>query len=115
VKLTVTLADLLRAYARVRTRDAFRPYVLDRDAVLTMEQALESLRARIGFAGDWRELASFLPEDWRADPRRRRSATAATFAAALELVRQGQAEIAQAEPFAPLRLRRRPAPQGGAA
>lgn len=114
LRLTATLLDLLRAYARVRTRDAFRPYVLDREAVLTMEEALEALRARLGLAGDWRELASFLPEDWRVEPARRRSATAATFAAALELVRQGAAEIAQSEPFGPLRLRRRPPGPGGA-
>ncbi len=115
LQLTASLIDLLRAYARVRTRDSFRPYVLDRDAVLTMEQALEALRARIGFAADWRDLGSFLPEDWRGEPARRRSATAATFAAALELVRLGEAEIAQAGPFAPLRLRRRPPRPAGAA
>lgn len=109
---TAGLADLLRAYARLRTRDAFRPFVLDREEVMTMEQALEGLRARLGLGADWRTLEAFLPEAWRAAPARRRSATAATFAAALELVRQGEVEIAQEAPFAPIRLRRRGAPRG---
>lgn len=108
--LAASLVDLLRAYARVRTHDAFRPLVLDREPVLTPEEALERLAARLRFAADWRELASLLPEEWRDTPARRRSATAATFAAALELVRQGRAELAQEAPFAALRLRR---PSGG--
>lgn len=102
------LGDLLRAYVRVRSRDAFRPLVLEREPVLTPEEALERLVRRLGLAAGWRELASLLPEEWRDTPARRRSATAATFAAALELVRQGRAELAQAAPFAALHLRRRP-------
>ncbi|PKP75071.1 MAG: segregation/condensation protein A [Alphaproteobacteria bacterium HGW-Alphaproteobacteria-6] len=104
---TATLLDLMQAYARIRTRDDFRPYAMDRDHVFTMEQALERMRAMIGFAGDWTDLASYLPEGWDGDPRRRRSATAATFAASLELVRQGQIELRQAESFSPIAIRRK--------
>ena len=39
---------------------------------------------------------------------RRRSATAATFAAALELARQGRIELHQKGTFAPIAIRRRP-------
>ncbi|WP_347268083.1 ScpA family protein [Paracoccus sp. (in: a-proteobacteria)] len=102
------LIDLMRAYARLRTRDEFRPFAFDRRDVLTMEQALERLRRMIGFAGDWTALADFLPEGWADDPARRRSATAATFAATLELARQGAVEISQSGSFAPITIRRRP-------
>ena len=34
----------------------FRPFVMDRDAVFTMEQALERMRGLIGFAGDWTDI-----------------------------------------------------------
>ncbi|WP_082724718.1 segregation and condensation protein A [Paracoccus aminovorans] len=102
------LIDLMRAYARLRTRDEFRPYAFDRRDVFTMEQALDRVRGLIGFAGDWTQLAAFLPEGWEADPQRRRSATAATFAATLELARQGRLEISQSASFAPITIRRRP-------
>ncbi|MDS9468560.1 ScpA family protein [Paracoccus sp. MBLB3053] len=101
------LIDLMRAYARLRTRDEFRPYAFDRKDVFTMEQALERVRGMIGYAGDWTELMSFLPDGWGEDPGRRRSATAATFAATLELARQGQLELRQADTFAPITIRRR--------
>lgn len=101
------LIDLMRAYARLRTRDEFRPYAFDRKDVFTMEQALERVRGLIGYVGDWTALAEFLPEGWSDDPQRRRSATAATFAATLELARQGRLELSQAGTFAPISIRRR--------
>lgn len=107
-KFTASLLDLMQAYARLRTRDEFRPFVMDRHAILTMEQALERMRPLIGFAGDWTDLASYFPMGWDKDPARRRSATAATFAASLELVKAGLVELHQAESFAPIRLRKRP-------
>jgi segregation and condensation protein A len=116
VRWTATLLDLMQAYARIRTKDEFRPFAFDRTGILTMEQALERLRGMIGFAGDWADLMSFLPDGWGTDPARRRSAAAATFAASLELVKAGQIELRQEGAFAPLRLRRRPppAPKGAA-
>ncbi|MBA3911318.1 MAG: segregation/condensation protein A [Rhodobacter sp.] len=107
VTYTATLLDLMRAYARIRTRDDFRPFVMDREQVFTMEQALDRLRGLIGYAGDWAELTSFLPEGWNGTPMARRSATAAHFAAVLELVKSGQITLRQGDTFAPIQLRRR--------
>lgn len=107
VTYTATLLDLMQGYARIRTRDDFRPFVMDRDAVYTMEEALGRLRGLIGFAGQWTDISSYLPEGWQNDPVKRRSATAATFAASLELVKEGKAEVRQSGLFAPIELRRK--------
>lgn len=107
VTYTATLLDLMQGYARIRTRDDFRPFVMDREKVFTMEQALERMRGLIGYAGDWGDLMSFLPEGWESDPVKRRSATAATFAASLELVKEGHLEMRQSESFAPIQLRKK--------
>ncbi len=103
---TASLLELMQAYARLRTRDDFRPYAFDRPDVLPLEAALERLRMRLVDSGDWLELAQFLPPGWRAPGKRRRSAVASTFAASLELAKQGQVDLTQAESFGPLRLRR---------
>ena len=108
VTYTATLLDLMQGYARIRTKDEFRPFVMDREAILTMEQALERMRGLIGYAGDWTDLTSYLPEGWEMDPKKRRSATAASFAASLELVKAGAIEIRQGETFAPIEIRRKP-------
>ena len=101
------LIDLMRAYARLKTSDDFRPDAFDRQDVFTMEQALDRLRGVIGYVGDWTDLSDFLPDGWGAQGARRRSATASTFAASLELARQGRIEIRQTDPFTPIRFRRK--------
>ena len=107
VTYTATLLDLMQGYARIRTKDEFRPFVMDRDAIFTMEQALERMRGLIGFAGTWTDIVSYLPDDFTSDPARRRSATASTFAASLELAKQGQVDLRQSDTFAPIELRRK--------
>jgi segregation and condensation protein A len=107
VTYTATLMDLMQAYARIRTKDEFRPYVMDRDAVMTLEQALERMRGLIGYAGDWTDIMSYIPEGWEIDPGRRRSATAANFAATLQLAKEGQLEIRQGDAFAPIQIRKK--------
>jgi segregation and condensation protein A len=105
VKWTATLLDLMRAYAQIRTKDEFRPFVLDRENIYTMEQALDRLRGLIGYVGDWATLVSFLPEGWDGTPMARRSSLAAHFAAVLELAKRGQVVLRQGETFAPIELR----------
>ena len=108
---TANLVDLMQGYARIRTKDEFRPFVLDRGAIMSMEQALERMRGLIGYAGDWTDLVSYLPDGWESDPAKRRSATAASFAASLELAKEGKLEIRQSDTFAPIHIRaRKPAP-----
>jgi segregation and condensation protein A len=105
---TATLLDLVQAYARIRTRDEFRPFAFDRTDVYPLETALERLRGIIGTTRDWADLAGFLPPGWRMAGNRRRSALASTFAASLELAKQGQLELRQSGTFGPLRVRARP-------
>jgi segregation and condensation protein A len=107
VTYTATLLDLMQGYARIRTRDDFRPFVMDRESVFTMEEALGRMRGLIGFAGDWTDILSYLPEGWETDPAKRRSATASTFAASLELAKEGRIEIRQSEMYSPIQIRKK--------
>jgi segregation and condensation protein A len=70
---------------------------------MTLEEAIERVGKMIGMALDWTFLESFLPQS--SDPQFRRSALASSFLAALELARRGRLEIAQDEPFSPIRLK----------
>lgn len=107
VSYTATLLDLMRAYAQIRTKDEFRPFVLDREHVYTMEQALDRMRGLIGYVGNWTTLVSFLPEGWDGTPMARRSSLAAHFAAVLEMAKRGQVVLRQGETFATIELRRK--------
>ena len=107
VNYSANLLDLMQGYARIRTKDDFRPFVMDRESVLTMEQALERLRGMIGFMGDWTDIASYLPDGWSENSKKLRSATASTFAASLELAKEGKIEIWQHSTFSPIQIRKR--------
>ncbi len=106
VTYTATILDLMQAYAYIKTKDNFEPlHMRERDRLFTMEQALGRMRTLIGHAIEWGDLNQFLPDGWRDDPKFRRSATASTFAAALELVKEGKLEIRQEETFSPIQLK----------
>lgn len=107
VTYSATLLDLMQGYARIRTKDEFRPYAMDRDSIFTLEQALDRMRGMIGFTGEWTDILSYLPDGFGTDPARRRSATASTFAASLELAKEGRIELRQAQAFDPIQLRRK--------
>lgn len=107
VYYTANLLDLMQGYARIRTKDDFRPFVMDRESVFTMEQALERMRGLIGYAGHWTDISSYLPDGWSSDPKKHRSATASTFAASLELAKEGKIEIRQDDVFTPIKIRKR--------
>ena len=108
IKYKATVLDLMQAYARLKTKDNFAPlHFEERNHILTMEQALDRMKSIIDHAIDWADLSQFLPEGWSENPKRRRSATAATFAASLEMVKAGVIEIRQADTFAAIQLRKR--------
>jgi segregation and condensation protein A len=71
---------------------------------MTLDEAIERVARMIGMALDWTFLESFLPAT--DDPLLRRSALASSFLAALELARRGRLDIAQDEPFSPIKLKR---------
>ncbi|WP_295638581.1 ScpA family protein [Novosphingobium sp.] len=100
--------DLVAAYGQVKARSQPVVHMVRERPVMTLESALARVSALLGVALDWLDLRAFLParsEAGFADPQLRRSALASSFVAALELAKQGKAEMRQAEPFAPLMLR----------
>ena len=99
-----TLYDLLSAYAQQKSRDAYRPLHIERPKCFAMEDAMRTLRGVVGVMPDWTRLEAFLPADWRGE-RQSRSGIASTFAASLELAREGVLSIKQSEPFGPIYLR----------
>ncbi len=100
----VALFDLLRAYGAFRDREIIKALRIDPSQLHSTEKALGWLRQMIGDVPEWTTLETFLPSGL-ANGIVRRSAMAATFAASLELVKAGEANLKQSEHFAPLYLR----------
>jgi segregation and condensation protein A len=101
----ITLNDLLAAYAEQRRRREV-PGTLRIGPIelMTLDAAVRRLSRMLGMAVEWTTLARFLPADL-SDPLLARSALASTFAATLELCREGRLRLRQAAPFAPIFVR----------
>ena len=95
--------DMFAAYGVVRARTQPAMHVVHARSVMTLDEAIERVSKMIGMALDWTFLESFLPST--QDPQFRRSCLASSFLAVLELARRGRVELAQDEPFAPIRLK----------
>jgi segregation and condensation protein A len=103
---SATLYDLLTAYAGQRQRQAISNVRIAKRGVWSLKEARTILARLIGTSAEWTALDSFLLE-YLASPAEKRTAMASSFAATLELVREGSMEMRQDEVFAPLYLRGR--------
>jgi segregation and condensation protein A len=107
-KFTATLYDLLSAYATQRQSRVLTTVHLAKRTVWSLAEARASLERLVGIAEEWSCLDEYLM-NYVADPSQKATVFASTFAAALELVREGGMEINQKQAFAPIYFRRRPA------
>ena len=96
-----TLYDLLRAYGEIRGRARVSVLQMPASDFFSVEQAMNRLRDLLGETPGWRSLAAFLPADLRGGLVWR-SAIAATFAASLELCREGKLRVRQDQSFGPI-------------
>jgi segregation and condensation protein A len=101
-----SLYELLRCYGAIRSRDTDTMLHIQPQELFSVEQAVERLRQLLGGMPDWQDLSAFLPDDLKGSLIVK-SALASTFAATLELVRQGQAELRQDAAFDPIYIRAR--------
>ena len=105
---SATLYDLLSAYAGQRQKQARSFVRLPKRTVWSLGEAREAIERLIGLATDWCALDEYLIA-YIVEPSHAATVRASSFAAALELVREGQLEVNQQKAFAPLYVRKRPA------
>lgn len=103
---SASLYDLLSAYAGQRQRQAITNVQIAKRGVWSLKQARDILARMVGELKDWTALDHFLIR-YMTSPEERATAIASSFAASLEMVRDGSVEIRQHEPFAPIYLRER--------
>ncbi|MGN6772789.1 MAG: segregation and condensation protein A [Rhizobiaceae bacterium] len=110
-EFSASLYDLLTAYAAQRQRQAITNVQIAKRGVWSLKDARGILMRLVGQMRDWTALDSFLL-DYLATPEERVTAIASSFAASLELVREGHLEMRQEQAFAALYMRSKPNPPG---
>ena len=100
-----TLYDLLTAYATQRQQRVLATVHLTKRTVWSLTEARASLERLVGMADDWSQLDQYLMT-YVIDPSQKATVFASSFAAALELVREGVVDLHQKEAFAPIFFRK---------
>jgi len=113
-EFSATLYDLLSAYAQQRSHSALSRVRFKKRTVWSLAEARDALERLIGQSTDWSRIDEFLIK-YVVDPALAATVFASSFATALELVREGIAEIHQKESFAPIYMRKRVGMNGGVA
>ena len=105
---SATLYDLLSAYAAQRRKHALARVRFAPRVVWSLGEARAALERLVGGGQDWRRIDEFLIA-YVVDPSMRTTALASSFAATLEMVREGALEVSQTAAFAPIYVRKRAA------
>ena len=104
----VTFYDLLRAYGDFRLRGDHQSLEIVETGLVSVEEALQRLRGLVGHVPEWRTLFSFLPSvGGEDDDLQHRSLVAATFAAGLQMAKDGEIHLRQDRNFGPIYLKSR--------
>lgn len=103
---SATLYDLLTAYSTQRSRSVLSRVSFKKRTVWSLAEARAALDRLIGQTSDWSRLDAFLIS-FVVEPAMAATVMASSFASALELVREGIAELHQKESFSPLYMRKR--------
>jgi segregation and condensation protein A len=103
---SATLYDLLSAYASQRQRSVLSRVRFPKRMVWSLAEARTALERLIGQSTDWSRIDQYLIS-YVVEPSLAATVFASSFASALELVREGIAEIHQKESFAPIYMRKR--------
>lgn len=103
-EFSASLYDLLTSYATQRQRQSVSFVRVAKRKVWSLQEARETLQKLIGVSKDWARLDHFLL-DYLSEPETRTTVLASSFTASLELVREGQVALRQAEPFAPIYMK----------
>jgi segregation and condensation protein A len=109
---SATLYDLLSAYASRRQIQSRSVVRVPKRTVWSLAEAREALERLVGQNMDWSPLDQYLVA-YLSDPATITTVLASSFAAALEMIREGQLEAHQQGAFAPLYLRKKRNADGG--
>ncbi|MEP4767020.1 MAG: ScpA family protein [Roseibium sp.] len=96
--------DLLSAYATQRQRQSVTSVRVLKRTVWSLQEARELLTRLVGRVSEWAPLNAYL-RDYLYDNKDWATVVASSFSASLEMVKEGQVEIRQGEPFSPVYIR----------
>ena len=96
---SVTLYELLKAYATINMQRSFQSINIPKLPVYTTSEGVKHLKSQINNLNIWKNLFELLPGDLIKDKSKKISFLTSLFAASLELCKEGVISINQSKAF----------------
>ncbi len=95
----VSLYELLKTYAIINSQKSFQRVNIPKLPVLTTEQGINNLKNQIDNLNEWKNILDLIPESYKQSSQKKRTGISGTFAACLELTREGIINMMQKKTF----------------
>ena len=95
----VSLYELLKTYAIINSQKTFQRVNIPKLPVLTTEQGINNLKNQIDNLNEWKNILDLIPESYKQSSQKKRTGISGTFAACLELTREGIINMMQKKTF----------------
>lgn len=98
-KYNVSLYELIKSYADFKRKQNFSTISIGKLPVYTMEEAIKMITEMFDQIKEWCEIKTIIPKNFLKTKKLKKSGLSGTFAATLELVREGKLMIKQEKIF----------------
>ena len=102
----VTLYELLKSYAVIKTQKAFKSINIPKLPVLTTEEGIKQIKENFKELSNWKDIKDLIPKNFFMNKNMRKSGYAGILAASLELTKQGSVNLMQKNIFETLLIRK---------
>ena len=102
----ITLYELLKSYATLKTKREFQTVDIPKLPVLTAEEGVKQIKKNLNKIEDWKEMKDLIPEHFIKDKNLKNTGLSGIFAASLELAKQGVIRIMQKRMFEKLLIKK---------
>tara|TARA_B100000945_G_C20426562_1_gene620853 strand:+ start:4492 stop:5259 length:768 start_codon:yes stop_codon:yes gene_type:complete len=101
----VTLYELLKTYAELKTQSSFQKIDIPRLPVMTTQEGIKQIKEKMDLISDWKKIQDLIPKTFITGKKFKKTGLAGIFTASLELTKDGVIDLMQKNLFDDILIR----------
>jgi len=101
----VTLYELLKTYAELKTQSSFQKIDIPKLPVMTTQEGIKQIKENMESIVEWKKIEELIPKSFVVSNRFKKTGLAAIFTASLELTKDGIVDLMQKDLFKDVLIR----------
>ena len=101
----VTLYELLKTYAEIKTQSSFQRIDIPKLPVMTTQEGIKQIKDNMNLISDWKKIEELVPKSFTKINKFKKTALASIFSASLELTKDGVIDLMQNNLFDDILIR----------